>query len=57
MRNLTLRLLIFSLDMWAQLPSSPEPSMQVRQEFLSSLERTTQRTWMQLWHYTRKTPP
>ena len=39
MRNLTLLLLIFSLNMWAQQskvepPSSPEPSVQVRQEFL-----------------------
>jgi len=38
MRNLTVLLLIFSLNMWAQQPkvqaSNPEPGVQVRQEFL-----------------------
>ena len=39
MRNVAALLLIFSLNMWAQQPearslSSPEPGLQVRQEFL-----------------------
>jgi len=42
MRNLTVPLLIFSSNMWAQqpkvqLPSSPEPGVQVKQEFLRAL--------------------
>ena len=39
MRNIAALLLIFSLNMWAQqpeVPSSPEPGVQVRQEFLTA---------------------